>query len=43
MAESLLRAMYGYRYDAYSAGVEATTINPLAIAVMKEIGIDISS
>ena len=43
MAEGLLRAMYGYRYDAYSAGVETTTVNPLAIAVMKEIGIDISS
>ena len=43
MAEGLLRAIYGDRYEAYSAGVEATTVNPLAIAVMKEIGIDISS
>jgi len=43
MAEGLLRAIYGDRYEAYSAGVETTTINPNAIAVMKEIGIDISS
>lgn len=42
MAEGLLRAIYGNRYDAYSAGVEATTVNPYAVLVMKEIGIDIS-
>jgi arsenate reductase len=43
MAEGLLRAIYGDRYEAYSAGVETTTVNPHAIVVMKEIGIDISS
>jgi arsenate reductase (thioredoxin) len=43
MAEGLLRAIYGDRYEAYSAGVETTTVNPNAIAVMKELGIDISS
>jgi arsenate reductase len=42
MAEGLLRAIYGDRYEAYSAGVEATTVNPYAVRVMKEIGIDIS-
>ncbi|HEY3360281.1 MAG TPA: arsenate reductase ArsC [Methanosarcina sp.] len=42
MAEGLLRAIYGDRYEAYSAGVEATTVNPLAVIAMKEIGIDIS-
>ena len=42
MAEGLLRAMYGDSYEAYSAGIEATTIDPRAVAVMKEIGIDIS-
>ncbi len=42
MAEGLLRAMYEDRYEAYSAGVEATTVNPLAVIAMKEIGIDIS-
>jgi len=43
MAEGLLRTIYGDRYEAYSAGVETTTVNPHAIVVMKEIGIDISS
>ena len=43
MAEGLLRAIYGDRYEAYSAGVETTTVNPNAIVVMKEIGIDILS
>ena len=42
MAEGLLRSVYGDRYEAYSAGVEGTTVNPLAVMVMKEIGIDIS-
>ncbi len=42
MAEGLLRTIYGDRYDAYSAGVEATSVDPRAVLVMKEIGIDIS-
>jgi len=42
MAEGLLRAMYGDRYEAYSAGVEATRVDPRAITIMKELGIDIS-
>jgi arsenate reductase len=42
MAEGLLRAMYPDRYEAYSAGVVATSVDPRAVAVMKEIGIDIS-
>lgn len=43
MAEGLLRAMYGDRYEAYSAGVESTFVDPRAVEVLKEIGIDISS
>jgi arsenate reductase len=43
MAEGFLRAIYGGRYEVYSAGVEKTSVNPFAILVMKEIGIDISS
>ena len=43
MAEGLLRAMYGDRYEAYSAGEEATSVDPRAIEVMSEIDIDISS
>jgi arsenate reductase len=42
MAEGLLRALYGDRYEAYSAGVAATAVDPRAVVVMKEIGIDIT-
>ena len=42
MAEGLLRALYGDRYEAYSAGLEATSVDPHAIIVMNELGIDIS-
>jgi len=43
MAEGLLRHLYGDRYEVASAGTKATRVNPYAIKVMKEIGIDISS
>jgi arsenate reductase len=43
MAEALLRAMYGDRYEAYSAGVAATSLDPRAVQAMLEIGIDISA
>jgi protein tyrosine phosphatase len=43
IAEGLLRATYGGRYEVYSAGVEATRVDPRAIKVMNEIGIDISA
>lgn len=42
MAEGLLRHMAGDRFEAYSAGVKPTAVNPLAIKIMTEIGIDIS-
>ena len=42
MAEALLRALYGEKYDACSAGTQPSQINPDAVRVMKEIGIDIS-
>jgi arsenate reductase len=42
MAEGYLRARYGDRYDAFSAGTEASTISPYAVRAMLEIGIDIS-
>jgi len=42
MAEGLLRSMHGDRYEAYSAGALATMIDPRAVLVMGEIGIDIS-
>ncbi|MFZ2470771.1 MAG: arsenate reductase ArsC [Methanothrix sp.] len=43
MAEGLLRAMYSDRYEAYSAGVAATSLDPHAVRAMLEIGIDISA
>jgi arsenate reductase len=42
MAEGLLRARAGDRFEAFSAGNEATEVRPLAIAAMAEMGIDIS-
>ena len=42
MAEGLLRAAGGERFEVLSAGTEATAVRPEAIAVMREIGIDIS-
>jgi len=43
MAEGMLRAWGGDRFAAFSAGTQRSTVRPEAIAVMGEIGIDISS
>jgi arsenate reductase len=42
MAEGLLRHLAGDRFEAMSAGTEATHVRPLAIKAMEEVGIDIS-
>ncbi len=42
MAEGLLRHMAGDRFEVFSAGIEPSQVHPLAIEVVKEIGIDIS-
>ena len=42
IAEGLLRHLYGDEYEVFSAGTNPTQVNPLAIKVMAEIGIDIS-
>ncbi len=42
MAEGLLRALAGDRFEVASAGTEATQVHPLAIQVMREAGIDLS-
>jgi arsenate reductase len=42
MAEGYMNAKYGDRYEVFSAGTEVTRVHPMAIEVMKEIGIDIS-
>jgi arsenate reductase len=42
MAEGFLRALAADRFEVQSAGTRATRVHPLAIAAMKEAGIDIS-
>ena len=42
MAEGFLRHMAGDRFEVYSAGIKPVGINPLAIKIMAEAGIDIS-
>ena len=42
MAEGMLRAWGGDRFEAHSAGNEVSEVRPLAIRAMSEIGIDIS-
>jgi arsenate reductase len=42
IAEAFLKQMAGDRFEVESAGLEPGKLNPLAIEVMKEIGIDIS-
>ena len=43
MAEGIIKALYNDRYDAYSAGTTPIDVNPHAVKVMAEIGIDISA
>ncbi len=42
MAEGIVNHFFGDKIAAFSAGTEASYVNPTAIEVMKEIGIDIS-
>lgn len=42
MAEAFLDKLGGERFQAESAGLEPGVLNPLAVEVMREIGIDIS-
>lgn len=42
MAEGLLRHDYGDRYEAFSAGTHPGGVNPFAVEVMRELGIDLS-
>jgi len=43
MAEGLLRSMAGDRFEAGSAGTEKTSVHPLAIRAMAELGIDLTA
>ncbi|NOY30067.1 MAG: arsenate reductase ArsC, partial [Planctomycetes bacterium] len=42
MAEGWARELHRNRYEVYSAGIEAHGLNPSAVLVMKEAGVDIS-
>jgi arsenate reductase (thioredoxin) len=42
MAEAFLNKICGDHFEAHSAGLEPGTLNPLAVEVMREVGIDIS-
>ncbi len=43
MAEGLVNALYGDRLHAFSGGTEVSEVNPFAVEVMREVGIDISA
>ncbi|MGN7384173.1 MULTISPECIES: arsenate reductase (thioredoxin) [unclassified Paenibacillus] len=42
MADGWLKALGNDRYEVQSAGLEAHGLNPRAVQVMKEVGVDIS-
>lgn len=42
MAEAFLKHRCGDEFEAYSAGLEPGTLNPVVVEAMREVGIDIS-
>ncbi len=42
MAEGILRHLMGDKFEVFSAGTRPSVVNPMAIKVMAEIGIDFS-
>ena len=43
MAEAILDHTYGDRYEALSAGTEPSSVQPFALKVLSELGIDTSN
>jgi arsenate reductase len=43
MAEGWLRHLHGVRFEPYSAGIRPGSVDRRAIAVMAEVGVDIST
>ena len=43
MAEGLARKLFGARLSVQSAGSEPSQVNPYAIEVMKEVGVDLTT
>nr|MDK2851585.1 hypothetical protein [Candidatus Cloacimonadota bacterium] len=42
MAEAMINYLLGDRYEAYSAGVAPSTVNPMALKVLQDMDIDTS-
>jgi len=42
IAHGLLRDMAGDRFEVFSAGSHPSRVHPMSVAVMKEVGVDIS-
>src|SRR4026208_1050015 len=42
MAEGFLRSFAGDRFEVQSAGTKSTGVHPLAVSVMRELGVDIT-
>ena len=42
IAEGVMNKIHGKGFEAFSAGTEPSSVNPFAVDVMAEIGIDIS-
>ena len=43
MAEGFMNALHGDHYAAWSAGTDPSDLNPTAVKVMGEVGIDLSA
>jgi arsenate reductase len=43
MAEGLARKLFGDRVPVQSAGSEPSTVNPYAVEVMREVGVDLAA
>ncbi|NLI80460.1 MAG: arsenate reductase ArsC [Deltaproteobacteria bacterium] len=42
MAEAFLKSLGGDRFEVHSAGLEPTTVNPMVVRAMGELGFDLS-
>ena len=42
IAEGLMKDMYGDHFEVASAGINPSSVHPLAVEVMRRVGIDIS-
>ncbi len=43
MAEGIVNSMFGDSFEAFSAGISPSSVNPYAISAMKDIGINIEN